>query len=185
MNSNRTLIQMQPDIIVKKLQSTTSGNALLNEVLDADHPSPSGLIAPDIAVRGSVTIPTTTDVSYAGSWNIGSLVGKFNCSRNRYSLIKRNYLDCPSKRQEFEEITGEYWGPSWLINRVWRIRAMKVSSGWSFCTRTHNIVPSESPVFGFAKNDDVKGLQELFARGEASPLDCSERDYTALDVRMS
>ncbi len=61
---------------------------------------------------------------------------------------------------------------------------MKASFGWTFCPRTYNIIPSDSPVFDLARKNSVKGLQELFSRKEASPFYCNENDTTLLVVRI-
>lgn len=46
----------------------------------------------------------------------------------------------------------------------------------------YNTVPRTSQAFLFAEKNDVKGLQKLFAAGEASPYDCYESGNSLLDV---
>lgn len=87
-----------------------------------------------------------------------------------------------SKKQDVEEMRAEYCGPSWLVNRIWRISAVKALSGWSFCPRTYNVIPKDSPVFALVRENNVEGLQELFGKREASPLDCNEFDMMPLHV---
>ncbi len=176
-------MQLQPDIIVKKLaQSATSGKALLPEFSDPNQPSALDLDAS--AVNGKVATPSATPALYDRSWTIRNLLGTFRYSRNRYSIVKRYDFDYKIKKREVEEIRAEYRGPSWLINRLWRIQAVKASFGWSFHLRTYNIVPWNSPVFALARKNSVKGLQELFNKKEASPFDCNENDMTLLLVSI-
>ena len=110
--------------------------------------------------------------------------GTFRYSKSRYSVVNRNFPDYHYKKQEREEIRAEYWAPSWLINRVWRIRAVKASFGWSFCPNTYNIIPGDSPVFLLASGNNVKGLKELFSKMEASPFDCTNDNMTPLTVSI-
>lgn len=61
---------------------------------------------------------------------------------------------------------------------------MKSSFGWNFCPRTYNVISSDSPVFKFVENNDVKGLQALFFRMEASPFDCDDHGLPLLNVSI-
>ena len=172
-------MRLQPDIIVAKLsQSTKSGQSLLYEVVDPDHSSALRLNA---AGKGTIATPTVTNASSDQSWKISNLFGTFRYSRSRYSILKKARLNC---RRGVEEIRAEYCGPSWLVNRVWEMRAVKSSFGWIFCPRTYTIVPKNSPVFNFAHDNNVEGLQELFSKMEASPYDCDERHITPLIVSI-
>ena len=181
--SNRALLRLQPDIIVTKLsQSTTSGNPLLSEALDSDH---SSILRLDAAANGTITSTTATNSRSNQSWNIGNFFGTFRYSKNRHTIVKRNGLDYHDKKREVEEIRAEYCGPSWLVNRVWRIQAVKASYGWTFYPRTYNVISSDSPVFAFAVKNNVRGLQELFSEMKASPFDCDDWDMTPLHVNTT
>ena len=155
---------------------------MLSEALDSDH---SSILRLDDAANGTITNPTATNLRSNQSWNIGNLFGTFLYSRGRYSIVKRNGLDYHNNKREVEEIIAEYRGPSWLVNRVWRIQAVKASSGWTFCPRTYNVISWESPVFGFAVKNNVRGLQELFCEMKASPFDCDDLDLTPLHVNTT
>ena len=175
-------MQLQPDIIVAKLsQSTNLGKTLLNEDLDRDLTSTLRL---DATTTGTVTSSRAASSYNNQSWSSMNLFGTFRYSRNRYLIVKGRNTDYESK-QECEEIIAQYYGPSWLTNRTWRIRAAKTSFDWSFSPRTYNVIPVDSAVFVFARNNDVIGLQSLFGNREASPFDCSEGDYTPLSVSFT
>ena len=172
-------MQLQPDIIVAKLsQSTNFGKTLLSENSDPDLTS---------ALRLDATATTTVTAHNPPrdqSWNSKNIFGIFRYSKSHYSIAKGKGTNYESK-QECEEIIAQYYGPSWLTNRTWRIRVAKTSFNWSFSPRTYNIIPDNSAVFICARNNDVKGLQSLFGKREASPFDCDEEDYTPLSVRFS
>ncbi|CAG8971972.1 hypothetical protein HYALB_00003310 [Hymenoscyphus albidus] len=48
---------------------------------------------------------------------------------------------------------------------------------------TSNLIPSSSKAFTCVQYNDIKGLEELFANGEASPNDCDEYGWTLILVR--
>lgn len=174
----RALLQLQPDIIVARLsQTTASAKTSLYEVLDPEHSSALRL---DATATGNRATPAAPCARSDQSWNIGNLFGTLRYSRRRYLVAKRKIPDYHCKSQGREEIRAEYWGPSWLVNRVWRIRAVRASFGWFLCPNTYNLIPWDSLVFVFAGENNVKGLQELFCKSEASPFDCNELDMTPL-----
>lgn len=176
-------MQLQPDIIVTKLSQTTEfGKTLLCKTSDPDLTSALRL---DATVTGTITTPTATPSRYEQTWNSRNLFGTFRYTNRRYSVVKRRGSDYHSKEQECEEMIAQYYGPSWLTNRTWRIRAVKTSFDWSFSPQTYNIIPSNSPVFHLVEENNVKGLQELFSRKEASPFDCDINDFTPLTVSIT
>lgn len=97
-------------------------------------------------------------------------------------MLESKASDRPLKRKEKEDITAQYRAPSWLINRVWGIHAIKTLSGWSFSPRSYNIIPNNSIVFEYIEDDDTARLQNLFAEKKASPFDCNEGGGTLLHV---
>ena len=158
---------------MKKLaQSATSRKVLLPEFLDPNQPSAPRQDAS--AANGPVATPSATHALYDRPWTIGSLLGTFRYSKYRYSIVKRYDSDYHVQKREVEEIRADYRGPSWLINRVWSIQAVKASFGWTFCPRTYNIISSNSPVYELAIKNDLKRLQFLFSIKEATPFDCNE-----------
>ena len=175
-------MQLQPDIIVAKLsQSTNFGKTLLSEKSDPDLKSALHL---DATATRTVTTVKANNPPRDQSWSSKNIFGTFHYSKSHYSIVKGRNTSYESK-QECEEIIAQYYGPSWLTNRTWRIRVAKTSFDWSFSPRTYNIIPKNSAVFFYACNNDVKALQSLFGKREASLFDCDEEDYTPLSVRFT
>ena len=175
-------MQLQPDIIVAKLsQSTNFGKTLLSERLD---PNLTSALHLDATTTRTVTSLEANNPPRDLSWSSKSIFGTFRYSKSHYSKVKGKNTNYESK-QECEEIIAQYYGPSWLTNRIWRIRVAKTSFDWSFSPRTYNMIPSNSAVFHYACHNDVKGLQSLFQSKEASPFDCDEADFTPLTVRFT
>lgn len=48
---------------------------------------------------------------------------------------------------------------------------MKAPGGWNWMLRMYNLVPSSSKVVQLVRKGDVKGVQDLFTSGQASPFD--------------
>ena len=183
MISNRTLLQLQPDIIVAKLsRNEASPNALIPG-------NPSRVYHPDPSSDDQMTRPAKSSmvskqarVNNGRPWTVSSLFGTIKYSRRCYSTIQKRTTDGIRSKEERAEIVMEYCGPSWAVNRIWRIQAVKSRSGWTFCPRTYNVVPRDSLVFQYIRDDNIKGLQELFSRREASPFDLIEKNNTTLHV---
>jgi hypothetical protein len=72
--------------------------------------------------------------------------------------------------------------PVMLVNKVWEFQAMRARQGWDINISTYNIVPDNSLVFLFARSGNIRGLQELFRSGLASPFDRNECGFTVLHV---
>ena len=175
-------MQLQPDIIVAKLsQSTSFGKTLLSERSDLNLTTALHL---DATTTRTVTSLEANNPPRDLSWSSKNVFGTFRYSKSHYSIVKGRNSNYESK-QECEEIIAQYYGPSWLTNRTWRIRVAKTSFDWSFSPRAYNIIPQNSAVFRYALNNDVKGLQSLFGKREASPFDCDDEDYTPLSVRFT
>lgn len=80
--------------------------------------------------------------------------------------------------------TFHYRKVLYLMNWAWDIEVCRSHSGWNSNLRTYNIIPSGSLVFELAGTGDVRGLLDLFAKGQASPFDVDENGYSLLSVRF-
>ena len=109
-------------------------------------------------------------------------MGLFEYQKRSYPILRR--MGSGKIRAEVnEEFVAWYHAPWWLTNRLWKIQAFRASCGdWTFCPRTFLVVPNDSMVFCYARVNDVKGLQGLFAKRKASPYDCSFNGFTPLHV---
>jgi hypothetical protein len=141
----RTLIRLQPDIIMAKLsQLSTTLPAVSNE------PSQESSLA-----HAKESVPD------GQSWTSSGLFGTFHYSKRRYSMIKGRYSDEPSRREERDEIIARYCAPAWLANRAWSIQALHASSGWTFSPRSYSIIPSNSIIFQYLRNGNVGGIRSF------------------------
>ncbi|OQD98846.1 hypothetical protein PENSOL_c008G11130 [Penicillium solitum] len=61
--------------------------------------------------------------------------------------------------------------PSWMTSKILEIYGMKAPGGWNWMLRMYNLVPSSSKVVQLVRKGDVKGVQDLFTSGQASPFD--------------
>lgn len=61
--------------------------------------------------------------------------------------------------------------PSWMTSKILEISGIKAPCGWNWMLRTYNLVPSSSKVVQLVQKGDVKGVQDLFTSGQASPFD--------------
>ncbi|KAL9095878.1 MAG: hypothetical protein Q9165_001875 [Trypethelium subeluteriae] len=64
--------------------------------------------------------------------------------------------------------------PTWYAQMIWEVQLIKAISGWNFFFRKYTYQQEDSQVFRCVKAGDIKALQELFDRGEASLFD---RDF--------
>ncbi|RFU26959.1 hypothetical protein B7463_g9381, partial [Scytalidium lignicola] len=72
--------------------------------------------------------------------------------------------------------------PSWFMRRMWEIQATQTYSGWTLNLRSHNVIPSRSPIFEYSRSGNLLGLEELLRNRSASLFDCDEWGRTALHV---
>ena len=180
--SARTLLQLLPDIIVTKLskspKNTISETALYEYSNDRSSVSRVGVTDFDENASSEAVTP-----HYPQAWSISGLFGALRYQKHNHAIYSKGEMIEFSKKHEIEEIITEYSTPSWLTRRLWRLRTFKSSSGWTLCLQTYNIIPQDSLVFVYLKENNVKGLQELFSRKEASPFDCFSSGSTLLLVR--
>ncbi|KAG7005760.1 hypothetical protein G7Y79_00018g045670 [Physcia stellaris] len=154
---NRALLQLLPDIIVTKISNlpkNTISEIALYEYSNLDQQSVSRLEVTDLD-------------TIAGS-------------KLHHIQQRRDDTIGHSKKPNIEETIAEYWTPSWIAHRLWRLRYLKSLSGWTLCFQTYNIIPEDSLTFVYIDEDNLKGLQELFSRKEASPFDCDPSGRTLL-----
>ena len=177
------LIQLQPDIIIAKQSRQIT--SLITSTLENSFSIASqntAFLDRTSPPAESLMTKNQTNRHFANPWSFSSLFGTIAYSRRSYRS-KAGYGDRKIvDAEEREETIIEIRAPSWLINRAWRIQAIKARSGWTFRPRTYNEIPEDSIVFQLIKEDDVKGLQELFVRNEASPFDCRSNGFTVLHV---
>lgn len=153
----------------------------MSEVLDFDQ---SSAACPDAAASAKNETQIAVPSRYDQGRYIGELLGTLRYRNRRYHNVQRRYRGYYGTKQEIEETIVEYQGPSWLVNRAWRLRVIRALSGWTFCCQTYNVIPSDAPVIEYVRQNNVNGLQDLFSRKLASPFDCDGDNWTLLLVSM-
>lgn len=61
--------------------------------------------------------------------------------------------------------------PRWITSEVLEVGGMKAPGGWNWYLRAYGVIPFNAKAAGLAGTGDIKGLQDLFASGQASPFD--------------
>jgi hypothetical protein len=179
----RALLRLQPDIILARVsQAIASTTALSSIELESDQrkssPAPSSR-AMTSRHYYSGSLPPQYSLGSVGAFNPFGIL-RYNTKQcSKYSHQK---VDDSSGTGESREIMVWYRSPAWLVNRAWKFHARKAYNGWNFSIRQCNVTHSCSPVFYHAVTGNVKGLQELFDRRQASPFDCNEDGQTLLHV---
>ena len=172
------LVQLQLDVFVASWGKSSKPADTGYQLQD---PTPSRPFESRTALSQRDSISASLS-SYYNSWEIVSIFGRFRYSRKSHLSAKKRCTGSVRRRHEIEEYVVEYWSPSWLTSRLWSMRAVKAPSGWMFCPRMRIVIPGDSPVFKYARENNIQGLQELFSQRLASPFDCDESGTTALVV---
>ena len=180
----RTLVRYQPDIIVAKLsqqRASLGSNRVENSVLLSSPESPLiGRTSPPTEFPMMMKYPPRKNPDH---WSISTLFGSIAYTRRHYCKTTGHDACASLDVEEREETIIVIRGPSWLINRVWTIRAIKARSGWTFCPRIYNEIPNDSPVFRLIEDDDDdRALQKLLNQRGASPFDRTSSGITFLHV---
>jgi len=164
---SRALVRSQPDIIIARL-SCAIGSLQSSNVGIADN------------VRALIT-----DTSNAVDHKlITALDTQVSVSKVANACETRT-----RRRTHREQLTARRRISLSLINKAWEFNISRSMSGWTCNLRIYSVVPRGSAVHMCAEHDDVKGLQDLFDKGLASPFDvidgtklsllqvsCSERE---------
>lgn len=61
--------------------------------------------------------------------------------------------------------------PHWVTSKVIEVAGMRAPSGWNWMLRAYSVIPFRSRAVGCVMSGSLKGLQNLFASGQASPFD--------------
>lgn len=100
--------------------------------------------------------------------------------------LRGRYGSALQKRKSPKSYTWGFQSPAWLGNKALEFAGLKAPDGWKISLRTYRTVSRKSKVVEYAMSSNIKGLQELFASGEASPFDRLEvSGATLLHVSMA
>lgn len=163
-NDYRALIQVQPELIAKKValqivesqNSSALGSNLIPQ--EREHHSTFG---------GTNSLQfDTIDVTT----RVRAETGSITRMRHRYHAQDSIY-------------SWRFLAPSWVTTKALEIAGFRAPDGWRFTLRSYKIVSIKSKAVEFAGRSDIRGLQELFTSGQASPFDRIETNgYTLLHV---
>jgi len=120
------------------------------------------------------------DDSNTGRWECPSAF-EYIFGSIYYRSTKRPSIPSNSSRQD--DISVRICTPAWLFRKVYEARATRHRWNWRFNFRVHYIVPENTPLFEYARNGDIKGMQGLFDSRQATPFDRGAKyGTTALHV---
>jgi hypothetical protein len=79
-----------------------------------------------------------------------------------------------------KQATARHCFQARLLSRAWAIQCLNDASGWTLQIRTYTFRSPDSPIFEFVVLGNLKGVQELFGKGVASPNDIDESNRWSL-----
>lgn len=105
--------------------------------------------------------------------------------RASYRLDTRESTPSGHLAHKRAAFVARYYTPIWLFRIIIEARVSSQLSGFTIQFRIYNVLPWESPIFVFAKEDNLEGLRDLLRNKKASPydIDC-KRGLTALHVSL-
>ena len=181
----RSLLRLQPEIICAKVvQAVSSGAFPTSDSIQA-HQTDSAVASAPSPV--TVSRPQSSELqSYQSFWqstNALDILGSLYFRTRYYRKKKLIGPDDEVNTEVHQELTARYRLPRWLANQAWDFCARKACNGWDFHLRQYVIIPYDSLPFDYIAQRNVRGLQELFSKREASPWSCEEDGNTLLMVR--
>ena len=103
---------------------------------------------------------------YGGISYVAGPCDQYSCRRRSDATLRMNYRF-----------------PQWMHARLFQLSmALTPMYGLRLNLKTPRAVPWGAPIWGFAMNGNVQGLQDLFSRGIASPWDVNPIGGSALHV---
>lgn len=173
---NRSLLQLQPDIIVTKISQSMSSQIIA---------PPDDHFKSQSCNRATRESAPVVNLKHSIKGRSRSHVSQFRLGP--FTIVKK--VTSPEENDSESSWTEErakhvmsIRGPIWLVNRMWEVHSTQAYCGWNIKLRSYNIVSQDSLVFKYASERNIDGLRELFSKGLASPFDRSEHGETPLHV---
>ena len=101
-------------------------------------------------------------------WLRPSFFGAFTWNFSSTSALDEQSFDCLERQTE---LAIHIRSPRWISYKAWDILIQNSFLGFNFHSRVYSVVPFEAPVFECIKKGNVRGIQQLFSKGLASPFD--------------
>ncbi|KAF8865396.1 hypothetical protein BDZ45DRAFT_445375 [Acephala macrosclerotiorum] len=124
-----------------------------------------------------------------------TMLGEMHCTVTTYQIgesLRTKYDPKQSDTKEDLEIETNFsLVPSWWVvkfgmARVFKFDIMQLSSqGWQAKMATFNLVPSNSPIFGFCRDGNLDAVRSLIKHGHASARDITSEGFTPLHAAAS
>lgn len=112
-----------------------------------------------------------------------------NLKAERYTLSHSSRFeigDYSWRRRRRKQATARYHFHATLLNRAWAVQCLSDTFGWTIQIRTYTFISGDSPILKFVNIGDLRGVQELFGKGLASPNDVDETNsWSLLEVSFS
>ena len=180
----RSLLRLQPDIIYAKVVQAVSFGTFpaSSYTQDARTDSPAADIPSPITVSRSQSPEIHSYQSFWQSTSAADILGSLHFKTRYYKKRKLVGTDNAETIEVHQELAARYQMPRWLANQAWDFCANKACNGWDFQLRQYVIIPHDSLAFQCIKQENVRSLQELFGKREASPWSCDEYGWTLLHV---
>lgn len=158
---NRSLIQLQPDIITSRI----------TQVLRTESTYRVPTILQTEPTQG---VPTNAPISSSAVQ-----VQDSRSSTRTDCTVK----SCRLRRKQSAWFQWKFC--SLLVGRAWDIEIYRSQQGWDSTISVYAYVSSNSLVASYTRDGNVEGLQRLFSRGEASPFTVCLEIYRSFSVRKS
>ena len=187
LTNHRVFSRLQPDIIIARiLQKEPSQQARVsvgssNPLIISKH-AHSGYSKMLGIIARLVLLDHSRFESSWGKYLFGSATYSKGLTRPLPRAVSQN--STTRRAEMLSQAALRIESPAWLFNQAWEFEFFRSFSGLTFQFRQFNQVPRESLVFKYAEENNVKGLQELFETGQASPYDKDPRGFTPLHVRF-
>ena len=180
----RSLLRLQPDIIYAKVvQAVSSGTFPTSDsIQDGQTDSAVASTPSPVTVSRSQSSEIQSYQSFWQSTSVLDILGSLRFRTRHYKKRRLIGTDDVENTEVHQELTAQYRLPRWLANQAWDFCAKKAYNGWDFQLRQYVIIPSDSLAFQYIEQGNVRGLQELFSKREASPWMYDEYGWTLLHV---
>ena len=181
----RSLLRLQPEIIYAKVVQAVSSGAFPTSESIQGHQTDSAVAntPPPVTVNRSQSSELQSYQSFWQSTSAFDILGSLHFRTRFYKKRKLIGTDDVENTEVHQELTARYRLPRWLANQAWDFCAKKAYNGWDFQLRQYVIIPRYSLAFQYVFLGDVRGLQELFSKREASPWSCDEEGRILLLVK--
>ncbi|KAE9380938.1 hypothetical protein N431DRAFT_325529 [Stipitochalara longipes BDJ] len=169
---DRTMVRMQPEIIVARISSMTPFTQIATQTTNVLETTPK--------FRQQNSGQSNSSFIASGQY------GYLTCSRPWMQLLIGSIEYRKNMRRkrgkEKEEINLKLRWPTWLSCQAWEIEGYQDQSAWRFSLRSYRTLNSKHPIFESVKNGDVERVKRQLCAREGFATDRNETGETLLHV---